>query len=238
MTQGHRLALPVWQFGQGGRDPQAGLPGQQAAIGGRTRVDLLRRFVKFPADAQPEALALWVLHTHAISAATSTPYVYVYSPVPRCGKSTLFELLALLVRAAKATSNITPAAIFRLIEQEGPTLLIDEMDAVMKSDREKASAIQSILNGGYRRGPMSVVWRCAPTSHAPQPFNTFCGKAFAGIGLGNLHTTTQDRSISILLERRLPDDDLERLVLDRVEVEADALQTRITDWVSNVHDDA
>src|SRR4051812_9843619 len=78
---------------------------------------LLGCYVAFPQRASRVAVALWVIHTHAFEFANATPYLNVYSPAPRCGKSTLFELLALLVRNPIGGSNMTPAVLFRLVDK-------------------------------------------------------------------------------------------------------------------------
>ena len=192
----------------------------------------ITRFVAFPQEASRIAVTLWTVHTHALEYASATPYLNVYSPAPRCGKSTLFEVLALLVRDPVGGSNMSPAVLYRVIDQEHPTLLIDEMDAQMRADRERASAIQSILNAGYRRGPTSMVWRSQGQSFTPVPFETFCPKAFAGIGGSNLHPTTLDRCIPILLERKVAEDQVERFRAARFEPEAEVLKQRAADWIA------
>jgi hypothetical protein len=196
----------------------------------------LRRFVAFPQEASRVAVTLWVAHTHAFEHANATPYLNVHSPAPRCGKSTLFELLAMLVRDAVGGSNMSPAVLYRLIDRQRPTLLIDEMDAQMRADREKAAAVQSILNSGYKRGPTAVVWRCEAPTFKPVGFQVFCPKAFAGVGSANLHATTLDRSIPVLLERKLPDDPIQRFRPSRFEPEADALRDRLSTWTVEVGD--
>jgi hypothetical protein len=56
----------------------------------------LHRFIVFSSDAQVTAVALWLLHTHAIGAAEVTPYLNICSAEKRSGKSRLLELLAAL----------------------------------------------------------------------------------------------------------------------------------------------
>ena len=189
------------------------------------------RFVAFPRDASPVAVTLWVIHTHAFGHASATPYLNVYSPVPRCGKSTLFEVLSLLVRDPIGGSDMSSAVLYRLIDERHPTLLIDEMDAQMRADKERASAIQSILNSGYKTGPGARVWRCEAPSFKPVSFAVFCPKAFAGVGTGVLHPTTIDRCIPVLLERKLPGDPVHRFRVSRFEAEATVLRERINDWL-------
>lgn len=191
------------------------------------------RFVAFPNEAASITVALWIVHTYAFAYASATPYLNVHSPVPRCGKSTLFEVLSLLVYNPVGGSNVSPAVLYRIVDAQQPTLLLDEMDAQMRADRERAAAMQSVLNAGYKRGPGATVWRCAGNSHTPEGFNVFCPKAFAGVGMP-LHATTLDRCIPILLERKLPDDQVERFRSKRFEPEAAALGDRVPAWIESI----
>lgn len=202
---------------------------------GATLLELVRaaiaRYVAFPGEASLVAVTLWVVHTHAFAYANATPYLNVHSPAPRCGKSTLFEVLSMLVRDPVGGSNMSPAVLYRLIDERRPTLLIDEMDAQMRADKERASAIQSILNSGYKTGPGALVWRCEAPSFNPVSFAVFCPKAFAGVGAGVLHPTTLDRCIPVLLERKLPGDPVARFRASRFEAEATVLRDQINDWI-------
>ncbi len=93
------------------------------AIGG-----YLTRFVVLPSEYIVDLLVLWVLHTHVFQSAWSTPYLRVTSAAPESGKSTLFDVLALVVRGAWKTVNPSTAVLYRRIERDTPTLLLDEMD--------------------------------------------------------------------------------------------------------------
>src|SRR6266702_7022609 len=92
----------------------------------------LTRFVVLPACA-PQALALWVLHTYAFQLRDVSAYVGIPSPEKRCGKTTLLSILEQLVHRPVASSNISPAAFFRVIKVLSPTLLIDEADTCLKN---------------------------------------------------------------------------------------------------------
>ena len=67
------------------------------------------------------------------------------------GKTRLLEVLELLVREPLPTANISDAALFRVIDERQPTLLVDEVDAIFgrKSPRDE---LRGIINAGYRRG--------------------------------------------------------------------------------------
>src|SRR5262245_35877077 len=72
------------------------------------------------------AVSLWILHTHLVQQFIISPRLALTSPVRGCGKTTLIAVLELLVARARRTDHISPAAVFRLVDQEHPTLLIDE----------------------------------------------------------------------------------------------------------------
>src|SRR5207253_6050794 len=93
-------------------------------------VQVLKRLVVLPKWAA-ETLALWILHTYAFHLRDITTYIGLESPEPRCGKTTLLTLLAELANRAVASSNISPPAFFRVIEELSPTLLIDEVDTFL-----------------------------------------------------------------------------------------------------------
>src|SRR5260221_4941748 len=93
----------------------------------------LKLFVILPKWAA-ETLALWILHTYAFQLRDVTTYIGLESPEHRCGKTTLVSLLNELANRAVASSNISPPAFFRVIEELSPTLLIDEVDTFLNGN--------------------------------------------------------------------------------------------------------
>lgn len=106
----------------------------------------IRRYVVMDEGAA-ETVALWVLHTWTFDAFSISPGLAITSPEKGCGKTTLLDLIARLVPRPLATSNITPAAVFRTIEAVQPTLLIDEADTFFNRNNED---LRGILNSGHR----------------------------------------------------------------------------------------
>ena len=135
-------------------------------------------------------------HTHDVH--QTSPRLAFLSPVPECGKTTALSVLRGLVPRALPTSNITPAVIFRVIEQRQPTLLIDEADTFMQGDD-----MRGILNSGHTRATAQV-WRCEGDSREPKGFSTWAPVAIAKIG--DLPETLESRSIVIPMQRRRPDE--------------------------------
>ena len=79
-------------------------------------------------------MALWVVAVHAFDAWPVFPRLFVNSPEKGCGKSTLLDVLSRLVTKPLGASNITAAALFRVIEAERPTLLLDEANSYARDN--------------------------------------------------------------------------------------------------------
>jgi hypothetical protein len=114
-------------------------------------IERIRRFVVMT-DDQALAIGLWVLHTWVFEVSDTTPYLDVSSPVKQCGKTRLFEVLDLLAHEPQFAANHTEATLFRSIEADRPTLLLDEIDRTFGKDAKMFQGIVGVLNAGYRRG--------------------------------------------------------------------------------------
>ena len=170
--------------------------------------ELLWRFVVLPRWT-PEMLALWIVHTYAWGFRTVTTYVGVVSPEKRCGKTTLLTILSKLARRALVASNISPPALFRVIERARPTLLIDEADAFLQGKEE----LRGILNAGYNADSAYVI-RIDPAEAGSvdgglRKFSCWCPKVIAAIG--ELPETLMDRCIVVTMQRKRAGEGCERL---------------------------
>lgn len=169
-----------------------------------------QRFLALPEGASV-ALPLWVVFSHAHDAFVISPVLAITSPVKRCGKTTLLELLSAVVPKPLPAANITSAGVFRAVDQFDPTLLVDEADTFVHDGSE----LRGILNSGHRRSMAKVVRNVAAgDDYEPRIFNTWAPKAVALIG--ELPGTLQDRSVEIRMRRRMEDEEVERLRLDRL----------------------
>ena len=163
---------------------------------------LLKRYIVFPHEDAVIALALWVPHTWAFAAFDFTPYIHIFSPILGCGKTTLFYCLRELCANSCYTIKPTEAVVFRIIDEQCPTFLMDETDCVFDGkDNPATEGIRAMLNAGYARG--AIVYRCHGQNHELRRFKVFCPKSFAGIG--NIPPTIASRSIKIVLGKRRKD---------------------------------
>jgi hypothetical protein len=189
----------------------------------------IRRFVVLD-DHQGDAATLWAAATHVFEAFACTPYLAISSAEKRSGKSLLLEVLELLVREPCSTANISDAAMFRLIQERGPTLFVDEVDTVFGKGKDgDRKELRGIIDAGYKRG--GKTHRVGgPNRTVLEEFSVFCPKAFAGIG-DCLPDTVADRSIPIRLKRRTRDEPVERFRLRVVEAEGLGLHDGLADWL-------
>lgn len=170
----------------------------------------LEKYLVLPPHAST-AIALWALHTWCLEAFYITPFLYPRSPEKRCGKTTLMLVIHELVRRPLLATNVSPAALFRCIEEYGPTLLLDEADAWLRENEE----LRGILNGGHSRKTARVI-RTVGDNHDVRAFSTFCPKAIAGIG--RLADTLEDRSIIVPMKRKRAEDRTVPLREDRLDL--------------------
>lgn len=159
------------------------------------------RYVALP-DGAADALALWTAHAHCFESFVCSPRLNISSPEKGCGKTTLRDVLAVLVPRPLATENLSVAVLFRVTEARKPTLLADECDAWLRDNEE----LRGMLNAGHRRGGQAL--RCEGESNEVRAFNVFAPAVLCGIGL--LPGTLHDRSIIIRLERAKPGELRER----------------------------
>ncbi len=198
--------------------------------------DYIARFV-FADPTALDLLTLYVLHSHVVDTGRTAVYVNLTSAEPGSGKSTVLEVLELLVRFPVLMEAMTStAALFRLLDKT-PTLLLDEVDTVFSPrPGDKTEEMRGILNSGYRKGKR--IYRVAnPSSDRVRAYEPFGPKVMAG--LRELPPTLAHRCFSIHLRRALPEEIGEDFDVDIAEVEATAegLKQRCEAWAEYAEDD-
>lgn len=148
------------------------------------------------------ASALWSVFTWVHDKSTVSPILNISSPEKRCGKSTLLDLIEGLVCRPLPSGNITTAALYRSIDKWSPTLVIDEADTFLNSGDD----MRGIINSGHYKTKAYVI-RCDGDDNVPKRFTTWCPKVIAGIGC--LAETVMDRSIIIVMKRKLKNQTVE-----------------------------
>ncbi|QDU35453.1 hypothetical protein KS4_35360 [Poriferisphaera corsica] len=160
--------------------------------------NLITRYIDFnhdQAEGIVNTLTLWIMHTHIYGAWEATPYLHINGPAGS-GKSRVFEVLNRLVYRPMNVSNTTPAPLFRQLDEQGGTLLLDEAERMQERTPE-VSELRSILLAGYKKDGKAA--RCEGDNHASREFNVYSPKALACIeGLPHALST---RCIRIMMFR-------------------------------------
>lgn len=198
-------------------------------------VAFIDRFMALSAE-QLDALALWIAHTYAVEYFDVVAYLFVTSAEKRSGKTLLLDLLDRLVLRGRSTTNISPAALYRMIGEQHPTLLIDEADTIFaakgKNSDPAKSDLVGLINAGFRRG--RPAYRMGgPNMRVLEEFDPFGPKALAGIGRC-LPDTTEDRSVPIVIPRKGRAVTKERYRIRKHEAEATELGERVAGAVAGV----
>jgi Protein of unknown function (DUF3631) len=170
--------------------------------------------------------ALWSLHTHLGDELSITPRLAICSPTKRCGKTTLLDVLSHLVRRPKMAADISPSAIFRVVEAHRPTLLIDEADTFLPGNDD----MRRLLNAGYRRGGTVIRSVESNGDFEPREFSVYAPCAIASIG--RLHPTVQDRSVGIDLKPRKASEKITPFRFDQTE-HLDVLARKAARWAAD-----
>ncbi len=213
----------------------AGSAAQDANNGSQVLEDVVTFITRFLSITKAQAIivALWIAHTHCMETSYVTPYLAIQSAEKQCGKTRLLEVLDLLVSRPWFTGRVSAAVLVRKVDEQAPTLLLDESDAAFNGDKDYSEALRGILNFGHRRGGVASLCVVKGSKVEFRDFTVFCPKAIAGIG--RLPDTVADRSIPIRLQRKKPGESVQRFRRRLIEGEATGLRDRLVAWLKPNH---
>jgi hypothetical protein len=177
----------------------------------------------------PLVLSLWSIATHLFARFDVFPYLAVTSPTRRCGKTRVGELLEELCANPQSTVQISPAALYRLIHEKKPTLILDEAES-LSGRSESSEMLRAILNVGYKKGKtVARAGKSEDGNFKLEEFETFCPKVITLIG--NLPDTLADRCIPIRMKRRTYEN-LARFRYATAAMEAAPLKNKMLGWAA------
>lgn len=173
-------------------------------VDGAALLDAVRaaitRYTVLPTPAALDAVTLWVAATHAQPAWAHAPRLVIRGPEKRCGKSRLLDLVEALCWAPFITVNSSPAAVYRSITTDPPTLLVDEADTIFGPKADGNEDLRGLLNAGHQRNRPAKRYDAALNRVESIP--TFAMAAIAGIG--TMPDTIEDRAVIVRMRRRAP----------------------------------
>lgn len=142
-----------------------------------TLVQNLRKYIIFPLNELYDIVALWIMHTYIYCIFRYVPYIWLNSTTAGCGKSTVLDVIYEYAFNSRTNVGSTPAATFRLVEQNGSVLILDEFENMTGEDK---ALLLTILKVGFKAG--SKVTRCSTDNNfEPIEYSAFSPKIFAGI---------------------------------------------------------
>lgn len=182
------------------------------------------RYVAFPSEYEPVAIALWVAHAHLVEMFETSPILAVTSAEMRSGKTRTLDCLEVLVPTPFRVVIPSEAVVYTVLSQRPrPTLLLDEADAIFgPRTAERYEGVRAVLNSGNRTGTPVLRVKLEGKRREVEAFDVFGPKAVAGIG--DLPSTVADRSIPIRLKRRAPGETVARFRRRAAEAEAEAIR--------------
>lgn len=176
------------------------VPAYEGNVNGLDLVNELITIIKQHVILREEeaiAIAYWLLQTYNLKSFPYAPRLLIISPEKRCGKTTLLQLLEMLSYKAWSVGNCTPAVLYKVIEQEQPTILMDEADSFFNNNND----MRNIINVGFQ-DKFGVARSGGKNFETIKNYNVFAMMAIAAIN--NLPDTIMDRGIKISMRRKLP----------------------------------
>ena len=196
-------------------------------------VDYIQAYVVLPAVEREEKryeravgdlLALWIVHGWTFPAWWATPYLRVTSAAPESAKTLLMEVLASVSRRAWLAVNPSSAVLYRKIDRDQPTLLLDELDNFDLAEKRDALAV---LNAGYKPG--AKVPRCNESGELEE-FSCYCPKAYAAIDVRQMPPALLSRSITIRMEPKRAGEAVESYIAPDAGPRAEELRECCRAW--------
>lgn len=184
-------------------------------------------------DHQALLVGLWVTLSWCYQEFDRCPLLLINAPERACGKSQLLKIIGKLVSRPQEIANITVAGMFRTIESDGRTLLIDEADTFMEGKTELAG----VINAGYDRGGDVIRMETVGKELVQKSYRVYGPKAIAGISLErHLPPTTISRGIQIVMKRKMRKEVVKRLRYLPQEV-TEGLRSRLNRFVEDHRED-
>jgi hypothetical protein len=146
-------------------------------------------------DPEADATALWLVRTHAHAAFDFNPPLRVRSVEKRSGKTRLCEVVDRVAAKPLLVSSVSPSALLRVVETNHPTVILDELDALLKKSPEMAEAFRGLMSSSFERSAarhlMSVP--VPGGGYEVREFSMWAPVLLSGIGVARHRPRPRDR---------------------------------------------
>ena len=142
-----------------------------------------KKYMDFPNELDYVYQTLWSIATYFFNLFNTFPYNY-FGGITGAGKTKSQDVEQHMAFNAIHSNNMSPATIFRLIQNGRCTLLLDETEALSTKGKvsERTYEIRTLLLSGYKKG--AVAYRCDKNKKdrmVPTPYETYSPKSLANI---------------------------------------------------------
>ncbi len=185
---------PRWEYGHIQAFLQGDTP-QPQDVFGRVRA-LYDKYLDFRHPHTADVLALWAMGTYLYPLFETYPYIALMGP-KGSGKTKTISLTARLAFNMRVTSDISPSALFRVVEATRATLGIDESERLSHGRDAVVMNLRLLLNAGYKRG--SPALRIEGEDFKVREFEVYGPKILASIR--GLEDVLESRCILITMLR-------------------------------------
>lgn len=154
-----------------------------------------------------DLITLWTIGTYLFPVFRYYPYLRVQAE-KGSGKSRLLEVLAPIVFNGQMLVSQTEAVIFRTIENDKSTLLLDEVEQLKTENKDVFGTMMSILKAGFNCEGVVLRTEKIGDKFKVKKYSAYSPKIFCGIN--DLDNVLKDRTISIRLYRKKDTEIIER----------------------------
>jgi hypothetical protein len=139
------------------------------------------------------AVTLWTVASYLIDQLELFPFLFITSPVRSCGKTQLCRLISRLVKKSFISTDVSPAALYTIIEEQTPSLIVDEAKDFFRLSPD----MHRIFNGCYTRETSKVHRKIG---REIREFSTWSPKVLSLIG--ELPSDSESRCVRVDMARK------------------------------------
>jgi hypothetical protein len=154
-------------------------------------------------------LTFFCLVSHILPEVRSIQYaprLMITAPVPESAKTVTMAMLSCGMLRAEACSGISESDLFRTIDENEPSMIIDEIDQIRLT-----TGLKRVLNSGHYR---PLAWERRRVSENKQwvtrKFSTFGMVVLGGIGTKWIPPTQKSRGFHLSMRPKLPHEHVRR----------------------------
>jgi hypothetical protein len=182
----------------------------------------IRKHVAIRRPEQLTGITLWIAYNwiHHHPANPNSMFLILLSQDSSSGKTRLMKTLKYLVARPFSTAEPTGPSIYRTIDAEQPTFMIDEADCLLK----RKSDVRAIINSSWTRG-----YYIRREEHS---FDPFCPKIISALGRDatQLPESTLSRSMVIEMFPPMPGEIDDNLWNELDDGEFAELRSKLARW--------